>query len=74
MTPIPDDIASDICEDSLITCPTGWPKYEDRDGEVWWLTEYSHDGDRVMLPAPGDCPLMLRRDAEAIYGPLKPTA
>ncbi|NED73342.1 hypothetical protein G3I51_13515 [Streptomyces sp. SID9944] len=69
-TPIPDHITSDICEDSLITVPATWPTYEDRDGDTWWLTDYTHDGDHVMLPAPCDTPLMLRRDAERLHGPL----
>ncbi|MFF7335407.1 hypothetical protein [Streptomyces sp. NPDC008150] len=69
-TRIPDDIAAEIYEAS--NSPTDWPRYEDRDTDVWWLTDYTHDGDRVMLPGPGDLPLMLRRDAERLYGPLTP--
>jgi hypothetical protein len=71
-TPIPDDIAAEITETSNSGLPTGWPKFEDPDGDVWWLTGESHDGDHVMLPGPGDLPLMLRRDAERLYGPLRP--
>ena len=70
--PIPDDIAFDICEDSLLAAPATWPAYTDRDGDTWWLTTYTHAGDLVMFPAPGDVPLMLRRDAERLYGPLTP--
>jgi hypothetical protein len=68
--PIPDDLAAEISEVSNCGIPTGWPRYEDRDGDVWFLTSETHDGDRVMLPAPSDVPLMLRRDAERLYGPL----
>jgi hypothetical protein len=71
---IPDDIAIEICEASNSGVPTGWPKFSDRDGDTWWLTDEIHAGDRVMLPAPGDVPLMLRRDAERLYGPLTPSA
>ncbi|MEU2730079.1 hypothetical protein ABZ650_20420 [Streptomyces griseoviridis] len=70
-TPIPDDIASEICQISN-NSPTGWPQFTDADGDNWLLTSETYDGDHVMLPAPGDLPLMLRRDAERLYGPLTP--
>jgi hypothetical protein len=69
-TPIPDDIASEISTLTDIAVPDGWPKYCDFDGGDWFLTHQSHDGDRVMLPSASDMPLMLRRDAERLYGPL----
>lgn len=72
-TPIPDDIASEICEASNCGLPTGWPEYEDRDGDIWFETGETHDGDHVMMPAPSNLPLMLRRDAERLYGPLTPS-
>jgi hypothetical protein len=67
---IPESIATEISECSNSGIPTSWPEYEDRDGDTWYLTGETHDGDRVMLPAPSDVPLMLRRDAERLYGPL----
>ncbi|MGW2739083.1 hypothetical protein ACWC4D_33400 [Streptomyces sp. NPDC001288] len=73
-TPIPDDIASEICEASNSGVPTGWPEFTDRYSDCWWETSETHDGDKVMLPAPGNLPLMLRRDAERLYGPLTPAA
>jgi hypothetical protein len=72
--PIPDAIASEISEASNCGIPTSWPEYEDREGDIWFLTGETHDGDRVMLPAPCDLPLMLRRDAERLYGPLRPAS
>ncbi len=71
---IPDDIARRITEDSLDGPLPTWAKYEDRDADVWHLTNQTHDGDRVMLPSAGGTPLMLRRDAERLYGPFTPTA
>jgi hypothetical protein len=70
--PIPDDIACEICEASNSGVPASWPEYEDRDGDVWFLTGETHGGDRVMMPSPSDVPLMLRRDVERLYGPLVP--
>lgn len=69
-TPIPDHIAVEIREMTLCGVPANWPEYTDRDGDSWWATCETHDGDRVVLPAPSDVPLMLRRDAERLYGPL----
>ncbi|MEU5742111.1 hypothetical protein ABZ784_29470 [Streptomyces tendae] len=70
ITPVPEDMVSDICEDSLVQVPSDWVRFVDRDAEAWWLTGRSHDGDSVLMPSAGDVPVMLRRDAERLYGPL----
>lgn len=71
-TPIPEDVHADIAEDSLVTFPVAWPEYRDPSGDTWYLTDYSHAGDRVMYSCGLDAP-MLRRDAESLYGPLTAT-
>lgn len=69
-TPIPDDITSEICEETNSGMPRNWPKFYDRDGELWEATSHTHDGDTVMLPGPADWEPMLRRDVLAEFGPL----
>lgn len=69
---IPDDITIEICEATNSGVPLPWPQFTEPDGELWWLTNETHDGDRVMLPAAGDMQPMLRRDVERFFGPLTP--
>ncbi|MDX3165921.1 hypothetical protein PV516_19225 [Streptomyces scabiei] len=71
---IPEEIVHDISEASLHGVPGDWPKFSDRDSDSWFLTTHTHDGDRVMLPSAGDTPVMLQRDAERLYGPLREDA
>jgi hypothetical protein len=70
ITPVPEDMVSDICEDSLQGVPSDWPRFMDCEADCWWLTDRSHDGDRVLMPSAGNLPMMLRRDVERLYGPL----
>jgi hypothetical protein len=70
VTPVPEDMVSDICEDSLEHVPSDWPRFVDRETDYWWFTGRSHDGDKVLMPAAGNMPVMLRRDVERLYGPL----
>lgn len=70
ITPVPEDMAGDICEDSLEGVPSDWPRFTDRDSDSWWLTGRSYDGDNVMMPSAGNLPMMLRRDVERLYGPI----
>lgn len=67
---IPDAIAAEISEATNSGLPMPWPEYTDRDADVWHLTDETHDGDRVMLPAAGDMAPMLRRDVQRFFGPL----
>lgn len=69
VTPVPVDMASDIYEDSLEGVPGNWPRFTDRDSDCWWITGRSHDNDAVLMPSASDVPMMLRRDAERLYGP-----
>lgn len=67
---IPDDVVSETCEATNDGRPTGWPTFEDRDGDAWDLTGEAHDGDHVMRPYASDMEPMLRRDVESNFGPL----
>lgn len=71
-TPIPRDVASDIYTLADLCVPDDWDRFEDRTTDVWHETGETYDGDRIMLPSASGLPLMLRRDAERLYGPLTP--
>lgn len=67
---VPADLCSEIAETTNDGRPTGWPEFTDPEGDVWALTEETHDGDAVMLPFACDMDPMLRRDVEREFGPL----
>lgn len=68
---IPGGIVGEICEAANDGRPTGWATFEDRDGDLWDLTDETYDGDAVMMPYAGDMEPMLRRDVEHEFGPLQ---
>lgn len=67
---VPDDLRAEIAEITNDSRFTGWPEFTDAEGEIWALTEETHDGDAVLLPYAGDMDPMLRRDVEREFGPL----
>ncbi|WP_435058451.1 hypothetical protein [Streptomyces sp. bgisy060] len=69
-TRIPEGLVIELCEATNTGRPTGWPEYTDRDGDVWAMTEETHDGDAVLMPCAGDMAPLLRRDVERHFGPL----
>lgn len=67
MTTIPGALADEIGwrEDM-----SAWPWLEDRDGETWAVSPYSHGGEAILWPFAGDMQPSVRSSVEATYGPL----
>lgn len=67
---IPDDLRATLAETTNDSRFAGWPEFVDAEGEVWALTDETHNGEAVLLPSAGDMHPMLLSDVEREFGPL----